>query len=80
MSPNGDSTHNEESNVSQDDHYDWSNEGPDEVRVGIQEATVKKFQITAEPRAIILAQALALSHKQVTSLPVYRQVQRLASN
>ena len=44
MSPDGDSSHNEESEVRQDDRYDRSNEGPDEVRVGIQEATVKMIQ------------------------------------
>ena len=48
MSPDGDSSHDEESEIGQDDRYDWSNEGPDKVRVGIQEATVKMVQIKAE--------------------------------
>ena len=33
--------HDEEPDIDQDDHYDWSNEGPNEVSFSIQETAVK---------------------------------------
>ena len=42
VSPNGNSGHDEEPDIDQDDHYDRSNEGPNEVGTWIQEATRKQ--------------------------------------
>ena len=39
VSPQGNSCHDEEPDIDQDDHYDWSNEGPNEVGLFVQETT-----------------------------------------
>ena len=38
MPPDDNSSHYEEPNIDQDDRYDWSNEGPNELIFWIQEA------------------------------------------
>ena len=35
--PHGNGCHDEEPDIDQDDHYDWSNEGPNEVGLSVQE-------------------------------------------
>ena len=37
VSPQGNSCHDKEPDIDQDDHYDWSNEGPNEVGLCVQE-------------------------------------------
>ena len=37
MTPHNGGCHDEEPDIDQDDHYDWSNEGPNEVGLCVQE-------------------------------------------
>ena len=37
LAPHNDGCHDEEPDIDQDDHYDWSNEGPNKVCLCVQE-------------------------------------------